>query len=58
MPRQPSVTEIRLDNIIAFLTPALAILNELNDAFGPPFVQAISNTILSLINTLKVILFS
>ncbi|KAJ7435502.1 hypothetical protein FB451DRAFT_1379364 [Mycena latifolia] len=49
MPRQPTITEIRLDNIVACLTPVVALLNELNDACGPSFVQAISNTTLSLI---------
>ncbi|KAJ7331322.1 hypothetical protein DFH08DRAFT_940026 [Mycena albidolilacea] len=53
MPRQPTVTEIRLDNIVACLTPALILLNELSDAFGPPFIQLISNTVDTLINMLK-----
>ncbi|KAJ7816965.1 hypothetical protein B0H14DRAFT_2843845, partial [Mycena olivaceomarginata] len=48
MPRQPTVTEIRLANITACLTPALTLLQELNDVFGPPFIQPISNTVLSL----------
>ncbi|KAJ7893321.1 hypothetical protein B0H14DRAFT_3854518, partial [Mycena olivaceomarginata] len=50
MPRQPTVTEIRLANITASLTPALTLLNELNDAFGPLFIQPISNTVLSLMS--------
>ncbi|KAJ7493511.1 hypothetical protein FB451DRAFT_1164407 [Mycena latifolia] len=49
MPREPSVTEIRLDNIIACLHSAIPLLNEINDAFGTPFVPGIVNTILSLI---------
>ncbi|KAJ7493668.1 hypothetical protein FB451DRAFT_1164546 [Mycena latifolia] len=49
MPNQPTITEIRLKNIIASLTPAISLLNELNDGFRAPFVQAISNTTLSLI---------
>ncbi|KAJ7023859.1 hypothetical protein C8F04DRAFT_1270925 [Mycena alexandri] len=48
MPRQPTVTEIRLTNITACLTPALTLLNELNDAFGPLFIQPISNTVVSV----------
>ncbi|KAJ7720488.1 hypothetical protein B0H14DRAFT_2642689 [Mycena olivaceomarginata] len=32
----PTATEIRLDHITACLTPALTLLKELNDAFGPP----------------------
>ena len=59
MPHQSSVLRIRLDNIIACLTPALPLLNDLHDAFGPPFVQTISNTTLSLITAVQVInLFS
>jgi hypothetical protein len=52
--KMPTATEIRLDNIVACLTPALILLNELSDAFGPPFVQLISNTVNTLINVLKV----
>lgn len=54
MPRQPPVTEIRVNNIIALLEPAKTLLNELNDAFGTSFVQAISNTITSLITAIQV----
>ncbi|KAJ7440871.1 hypothetical protein FB451DRAFT_1442779 [Mycena latifolia] len=53
MSRQPSVTEIRLNNIISCLTPTLALLDELGDTFGTPFVPAISNTTLSLISALQ-----
>ncbi|KAJ7495062.1 hypothetical protein FB451DRAFT_1360049 [Mycena latifolia] len=53
MSRQPSVAEIRLTNTIACLTPAVALLNELSDAFGTPFVPAISNTTLSLITLVQ-----
>jgi hypothetical protein len=56
MPRQPTFTEIRLNNFAASLATALTLLNELNDAFGPPFIQPISNTILSLITAVKVII--
>jgi hypothetical protein len=55
MPRQLAATEIRLDNITACLTCALTLLNELNDAFAPAFVQTISNTTLSLITVVQVI---
>ncbi|KAJ7812614.1 hypothetical protein B0H14DRAFT_2605609 [Mycena olivaceomarginata] len=47
-----SLTDIQLDNIRTCLAPALTLLNELNDAFDPPFVQSIANTILSLVNVL------
>ncbi|KAJ6549262.1 hypothetical protein DFH09DRAFT_1087018 [Mycena vulgaris] len=49
MPLQPSVTEIRLNNIIACLKPAVGMLNMLNDSFGTPFIPAISSTPLALI---------
>ncbi|KAJ7486552.1 hypothetical protein FB451DRAFT_1534404, partial [Mycena latifolia] len=52
MSRQPSVAEIRLTNTIACLTPAISLLNGLSDAFGTPFVPAISNTTLSLITAI------
>ncbi|KAJ7349970.1 hypothetical protein DFH08DRAFT_935806 [Mycena albidolilacea] len=53
MPRQSTVTEIRLNNIKGCLTPALTLLKELNAAFGPPFVQPIANMIEILINTVQ-----
>ncbi|KAJ7354363.1 hypothetical protein DFH08DRAFT_933889 [Mycena albidolilacea] len=53
MPHQSPVTEIRLNNIKGCLTPALALLKELNDAFGPPFIQSIANTIESLIDIVQ-----
>ncbi|KAJ7711023.1 hypothetical protein B0H14DRAFT_3172270, partial [Mycena olivaceomarginata] len=53
MPRQSTVTEIRLNNIKGCLTPALMLLKELNDAFGPPFIQPIANTIESLIDMVQ-----
>ncbi|KAJ7479550.1 hypothetical protein FB451DRAFT_1365343 [Mycena latifolia] len=53
MSRQPSGAEIHLNNTIACLTPAISLLNELSDAFGTPFVPAISNTTLSLINMIQ-----
>ncbi|KAJ7900637.1 hypothetical protein B0H14DRAFT_3752918 [Mycena olivaceomarginata] len=53
MPRQSTVTEICLNNIKGCLTPALTLLKELNDAFGPPFIQPIANTIESLIDMVQ-----
>ncbi|KAJ7249529.1 hypothetical protein B0H12DRAFT_1300352 [Mycena haematopus] len=53
MPRQPTVTETRLENIIACLTPAVTVLNDLNSAFAPPFIQPISNTVSSLIKLVQ-----
>ncbi|KAF8206106.1 hypothetical protein K438DRAFT_1756827 [Mycena galopus ATCC 62051] len=51
MPHEPTVNEIRLDNSRTCLTLALPLLNQLNDAFGPPFVQSISNTLQALVNS-------
>ncbi|KAJ6470398.1 hypothetical protein C8R45DRAFT_1166001 [Mycena sanguinolenta] len=53
MPRQPTVTEIRLENLTACLTPAVTLLTELNDAFSPAFVQPISNTVASLLKLIQ-----
>ncbi|KAF8156160.1 hypothetical protein K438DRAFT_1777586 [Mycena galopus ATCC 62051] len=50
MPRYPAVAEIQLDHIATCLTLAPPLLKEVNDAFGPPFVQSITNTIETLIN--------
>ncbi|KAJ7493580.1 hypothetical protein FB451DRAFT_1164474 [Mycena latifolia] len=49
MPHEPTATVIHLNSIVDCLTPAIPLLNELNDSFGAPFLQAISNTTLSLI---------
>ncbi|KAJ6447882.1 hypothetical protein C8R45DRAFT_948293 [Mycena sanguinolenta] len=57
MPRQPTMTKIRLENLADCLAPTITILNELDDAFGPPFVQAISKTIASLLNLIQVLSF-
>ncbi|KAF8188812.1 hypothetical protein K438DRAFT_1764071 [Mycena galopus ATCC 62051] len=53
MPRQPAVPEIRLQNITAQLTPILPLIDELIGTFGPPFVQAISNTVVALIDVVQ-----
>ncbi|KAJ7445458.1 hypothetical protein FB451DRAFT_1412733 [Mycena latifolia] len=53
MSPQPTVTEIRLNNTITCLAPVITLLNELSDAFGTPFVPAISNTTLSLITAVQ-----
>ncbi|KAF8196258.1 hypothetical protein K438DRAFT_2122327 [Mycena galopus ATCC 62051] len=55
MPRQPTVSEICLHDITICLTLALPLLNELHDAFGPPFVQSIVNTIQTLINSIQAV---
>ncbi|KAF8180485.1 hypothetical protein K438DRAFT_1768391 [Mycena galopus ATCC 62051] len=53
MPRQTTVAEIRLDNITTCLKLAVPLLNELNDVFGPPFVQTITQTIQAIINLIE-----
>ncbi|KAJ6451033.1 hypothetical protein C8R45DRAFT_1113764 [Mycena sanguinolenta] len=53
MPRQPTVTEIRLENLAACLAPIVTTLNELHDAFGSPFVQPISERVTSLIKLVQ-----
>ncbi|KAJ6477721.1 hypothetical protein C8R45DRAFT_934372 [Mycena sanguinolenta] len=53
MPRQPTATEIRLKNLADCLTPTLRVLNELNDAYAPPFIQPISNTVSSLLKCVQ-----
>ncbi|KAJ7615947.1 hypothetical protein FB45DRAFT_235546 [Roridomyces roridus] len=45
----PKFAEIPLKDTIASLNVGLALLNDLHDAFGSPFVLAISNTVSSLI---------
>ncbi|KAF7351523.1 ATPase-AAA-core domain-containing protein [Mycena sanguinolenta] len=49
MPRQPTVPEIRLNDTVTCLEPAVSLLNDLHDALGTPFVPAISTITLSLI---------
>ncbi|KAJ7166804.1 hypothetical protein C8R46DRAFT_1192123 [Mycena filopes] len=45
----PRAVKTRVDNITAYLTPALSILDELNDAFGLSYVQPIIKTTQALI---------
>ncbi|KAJ7349849.1 hypothetical protein DFH08DRAFT_997228 [Mycena albidolilacea] len=52
----PTAIESRVNNAAAGLEPALALLKEINDAFGPPFVRPIANTIeafLSMVQNVK-----
>ncbi|KAJ7895614.1 P-loop containing nucleoside triphosphate hydrolase protein, partial [Mycena olivaceomarginata] len=46
-------TRTRLNNIVAYLIPTLTLLKELNNAFHPPFVQTISNTVETLISMVE-----
>ncbi|KAJ6546733.1 hypothetical protein DFH09DRAFT_1087673 [Mycena vulgaris] len=49
----PTVAEVRLNDIIGFLKPTVALLKDISDIFGAPFVPAISNTTLSLITAVQ-----
>ncbi|KAJ6452118.1 hypothetical protein C8R45DRAFT_1083548 [Mycena sanguinolenta] len=53
MPHQPTAIEIQLKNLAECLTLALEMLNELNSAFAPPFVQPISSTVASLVKLIQ-----
>ncbi|KAJ7439091.1 hypothetical protein FB451DRAFT_1447390 [Mycena latifolia] len=53
MPREPTVTDIRVNNIVACLNPAVPLLKEISDAFGTPFIPAIASTTLSLITAVQ-----
>ncbi|KAJ6472095.1 hypothetical protein C8R45DRAFT_936753 [Mycena sanguinolenta] len=53
MPRQPTVTEIRLENLASCLASIVTVLKELHDAFGLPFVQPISDRVASLIKLVQ-----
>ncbi|KAJ7131190.1 hypothetical protein C8R44DRAFT_731450 [Mycena epipterygia] len=54
MPNQPTTTDIHLSNIITCITSMLPLLNDINDGFGTPFIQAISNTTFSVIAAAQV----
>ena len=54
MPHQSTVTKICLENLADSLAPIVTVLNELNDAFSPPFVQPISNTVASVLKLVQV----
>ncbi|KAJ7875675.1 hypothetical protein B0H13DRAFT_2279694 [Mycena leptocephala] len=53
MARQLTPTEIRLNNITAYLTLTITLLKEINHAFHTPFIQPIINTSLSLITKVQ-----
>ncbi|KAJ7488020.1 P-loop containing nucleoside triphosphate hydrolase protein, partial [Mycena latifolia] len=52
-PLQRDAMESRLNTIVAYLTPAVTLLNELHDTFGTPFILAISNSTLALITAVQ-----
>ncbi|KAJ7166866.1 hypothetical protein C8R46DRAFT_1219249 [Mycena filopes] len=49
MPHPHTTIKSRVDSITAYLTPALTLLGELNDAFGLSYVQPIIKTVQALI---------
>ncbi|KAJ7094821.1 hypothetical protein C8R44DRAFT_749401 [Mycena epipterygia] len=53
MPPKTIVTETRLDNIVACLTPTLSLLSKFSDAFGTPFIPAIAHTTVALITLVQ-----
>ncbi|KAF7346842.1 hypothetical protein MSAN_01823400 [Mycena sanguinolenta] len=53
MPRQHTVPDIQLGSLADRLVPTIDVLNELNDAFAPPFIQHISNTVASLLELIQ-----
>ncbi|KAJ6447989.1 hypothetical protein C8R45DRAFT_1115581 [Mycena sanguinolenta] len=55
MPYQSTLTDVRLESLAPYLVPIVGVLNQLNEAFAPPFVQAISKTTESLINLLQTV---
>ncbi|KAJ7906213.1 hypothetical protein B0H13DRAFT_1880774 [Mycena leptocephala] len=54
MAPQPTLTEIRLNNIITCLTLAITTLDELQDVFATPFLGVISSAAVSLVTALEV----
>ncbi|KAJ7715241.1 hypothetical protein B0H16DRAFT_1701747 [Mycena metata] len=49
MPRADPTSEARIHQLITCLAPAVTLLEELSDAFGPPFIQPIVKTVQALI---------
>ena len=54
MAPQPSLAQIRLNNISTCLTLAITALDDLQNVFGTPFIGVISSTTASLITALEV----
>ncbi|KAF7354556.1 hypothetical protein MSAN_01368700 [Mycena sanguinolenta] len=50
-----TVTEILVNNIVVSVNAVVPLLEELHDGFGPPFIQAILNTAISLIHALQTV---
>ncbi|KAJ7828442.1 hypothetical protein B0H14DRAFT_2811975 [Mycena olivaceomarginata] len=52
---QPTVAEIRLNNVVGYLTVAVSTLRNFSDLFSTPFLKAISNTTVSLLESAQLI---
>lgn len=57
MPLQSNLTDVRLTDLKTRLTSVVALLNDLHDACGTPFVLSISNSTLALITAVQVTWF-
>ncbi|KAJ7127967.1 hypothetical protein C8R44DRAFT_873736 [Mycena epipterygia] len=55
MSPQPTVTQIRLNNILHCLTVAVSTLDALSNSVDTPFLAAISNTTRSLLTSLQTV---
>ncbi|KAJ7100462.1 hypothetical protein C8R44DRAFT_747510 [Mycena epipterygia] len=53
MPHQPIATDNRLNGIVTSLSPIVPLLNELSGVFGASFLEAISNTTVSLMTAVQ-----
>jgi hypothetical protein len=54
MPQQLTVTDIRLKNLIDYLTVAVSTLRDLAAVASTPFLKAISHTTASLLISVQV----
>lgn len=52
-PTQPTITDIRVNNIISTLSPLVSVLEEISNAFGTPFMKAIVHTTQSLLTAIR-----
>jgi hypothetical protein len=54
MPHQPTVTDIRTNNIVTGLNLVTTLVDELHDALGTSCLQAVSQTALSMVTAIQV----
>ncbi|KAJ7034168.1 hypothetical protein C8F04DRAFT_1395625, partial [Mycena alexandri] len=53
MPRQPTLFENHISNLVAYLEPALSLLTDVHGVFETPFVSLILQTVQALIGTVQ-----